>query len=210
MENLVLSGQNILPTIVHIESNNSIKFSPYNTIPDQMHNEFVFTFSQIQADMRDVAFYYRKKIGVPKVTDSGLADVLLGGQGLTVAAHLASSDKDKSSVFKVKNVDVNVDTLKFSIRDSKHDALYKTLLPLVNGLIKRKVQNAIGGAVTTLLEYIDEQLVAIRDQMEEAKAGEDSSRMKVLKEVGWHVFIWSVFRMHSEFLFYLAATLQDE
>ena len=34
--------------------------------------------------MRDLAFYFRKKRGIPKLTDSGLADVLLGGQGLTV------------------------------------------------------------------------------------------------------------------------------
>jgi hypothetical protein len=37
----------------------------------------------MQADMRDVAFYFRKKSGI-KMTDSGLADVVLGGEGLTV------------------------------------------------------------------------------------------------------------------------------
>lgn len=42
------------------------------------------TLEQIQADMRDVAFYYHKKTGLPKMKDSGLADVLLGGEGLTV------------------------------------------------------------------------------------------------------------------------------
>ncbi|KZP06198.1 hypothetical protein FIBSPDRAFT_966643 [Athelia psychrophila] len=41
----------------------------------------------MQADMRDVAFYFGKKTGIPKVT-----------------VHLVSSKKDKSSVFKVKNV----------------------------------------------------------------------------------------------------------
>lgn len=34
--------------------------------------------------MRDVAFYYRKKTGVPKMRDSGLADVLVPGDGMTV------------------------------------------------------------------------------------------------------------------------------
>jgi hypothetical protein len=38
----------------------------------------------MQADMRDVAFYYMKKTGI-KITDSGLADVVLGGEGLTVS-----------------------------------------------------------------------------------------------------------------------------
>lgn len=43
------------------------------------------TLGQIQADMRDVAFYFRKKSGIPKLMDSGLADVVLGGNGLTVS-----------------------------------------------------------------------------------------------------------------------------
>jgi hypothetical protein len=61
-----------------------MKFSPYNTIDDVSHHDFTLTFGHVQADMRDVAFYFRRKSGIPKLTDSGLADVLLGGQGLTV------------------------------------------------------------------------------------------------------------------------------
>jgi hypothetical protein len=61
-----------------------MKFSPYDAIDDLSHHEFTLTLGQIQADMRDVAFYFRKKSGIPKLSDSGLADVLLGGQGLTV------------------------------------------------------------------------------------------------------------------------------
>jgi Family of unknown function (DUF5923) len=34
--------------------------------------------------MRDVMFYFNKKTGVPKMKDSGLADILVGGEGITV------------------------------------------------------------------------------------------------------------------------------
>ena len=84
IENLTFQGRNIFPNVVSMNASNFIKFSPYNTIGDEAHHEFTFTFGQIQADMRDVAFYFRKKSGFPKLTDQGLADVLLGGQGLTV------------------------------------------------------------------------------------------------------------------------------
>lgn len=43
--------------------------------------------SHIQTDMRDVAFYFKKKSGLPKLKDSGMADVLLGGEGLSVSWH---------------------------------------------------------------------------------------------------------------------------
>ncbi|EIN12698.1 hypothetical protein PUNSTDRAFT_97516 [Punctularia strigosozonata HHB-11173 SS5] len=183
VENLTLSGRNLFPNIVSVEAHNFMKFSAYDAIKDEHHNEFTFTFAQMQCDMRDVAFWFRKKTGFPKLEDSGLADVLLGGEGLTVTVHLADAGKDQSSIFKVKNVHVKVDTLKFSIRDSKHDLLYKTLKPLATGLVKKQIQKAISDAITTGFEYIDGQLVGVRDRMAEAKAADDASRTQVLQQL---------------------------
>lgn len=183
IENLAFSGRNLFPNFVSMEAHNFIKFSPYNAISDERHHEFTLTFAQIQADMKDVAFYFHKKTGVPKLQDSGLADVLLGGHGMTVTAHLRSADKDPSSVFHVKDVIVKIDTLKFSIRDSKHDLLYKTLRPLATGLVKKQVQKAVADAVRTALEYVDGQLVGVRDRMREAKADDNKSRTQVLQEM---------------------------
>ncbi|OJT01692.1 hypothetical protein TRAPUB_7748 [Trametes pubescens] len=183
IENLALSGRNLFPNVVSMEAHNFVKFSPYNAIKDENHHEFILTLGQIQADMRDVAFYFKKKTGFPKLSDSGLADVLLGGEGLTITAHIVSADKDRSSVFKVKNVHVKVGTLKFSIRDSKHDTLYNTLRPLATGLVKRQLQKAIADAVTTGLEYVDGQLVGVRDRMSEAKNTDGQSRTQALQEL---------------------------
>jgi len=182
VENLTLSGRNLFPNIVSMEAHNFIKFSPYNTIRDESYHEFTLTFAQVQADMRDIAFYFRKKSGI-KIKDSGLADVVLGGEGLTITAHLTSSRKDRSSVFKVKNVNVKVDSLKFSIRDSKHDILYNTLRPLATGLVKRQIQKALQDSIKTGLEYVDGQLAGVRDRMEEAKASDEKNRRQVLQEL---------------------------
>jgi len=182
VENLTLSGRNLFPNVVSLEAHNFLKFSPYSAITDEQHHEFTLTFGQMQADMRDVAFYFSKK-NIPKLTDSGLADVVLGGEGLTATVHLVSSDKDKSSVFKVKKVIVKVDGLKFSIRDSKHDFLYKTLKPIATGLVKKQIQKAIKDSITTGMEYVDGQLVGVRDRMASAKATEGESRGQVLKDL---------------------------
>jgi Protein of unknown function (DUF4449) len=115
--------------------------------------------------------------------DSGLADVLVGGEGVSAHVTLSSTTKDKSSVFRVDDVTVKVDSLKFSIRDSKHDLLYKTLKPLASGLIKKQIQKAIQDGLRTALEYVDGQLVGVRDRMETAKVTEGQSRADVLKDV---------------------------
>jgi hypothetical protein len=47
-----------------------MQFSPYDSIPDQNGHDFKFTFSQIQTDMRDAAFYINRKTGPIKYRDS--------------------------------------------------------------------------------------------------------------------------------------------
>ncbi|KAF9457296.1 hypothetical protein BDZ94DRAFT_1326382 [Collybia nuda] len=183
VENLTLSGRNLFPNVIALEAHNYVRFSPYSAITDESHHRFTLTFGQMQADMRDVAFYFKKKTGVPKLTDSGLADVVLGGEGLTATVVLVSAGKDRSSVFKVHDVHVKVDTLKFSIRDSKHDFLYKTLKPLATGLVKKQIQKAIADSIRTGLEYADGQLVGVRDKMEVAKQREGESRTQVLQDL---------------------------
>ena len=92
------------------------------------------------------------------------------------------------------NVHVKVDSLKFSVRDSKHDFLYKVVKPLAVGLVKKQIQKAFAGAITTGFEYIDGQLVLVRDRMAEAKATEGDSRAKALQEVSNAVAIAAVKR----------------
>ena len=81
---MTLQGRNPFTDIVALEANNFVKFSPYRVIDDQHHHHIKLSFEQMQADMRDVAFYFRKKTGIAKLKDSGIADVLLGGEGLSV------------------------------------------------------------------------------------------------------------------------------
>ncbi|KAF9235766.1 hypothetical protein BU15DRAFT_89476 [Melanogaster broomeanus] len=183
VENLTLQGPNLFPNIVTVTAHNYLKFSPYDEISDDHNHEFTFTFAQMQADMRDIAFYFRKKTGFPRVVDSGLADVVLGGSGVTATVQLVSAGKDRSSVFKVERVRVKVSSLKFSIRESKHDLLYKTLKPLATGLIKKQIQKAITGAIRTGMEYVDGQLVAVRDRVEEARTSDEKNRTQMMQDV---------------------------
>lgn len=67
--------------------------------------------------------------GFPKIKDSGLADVVISGNGVSGKVHVESSSA-KDRVFTVKDVKVKVDKLSFGIRDSKHNFLYSTLRPL--------------------------------------------------------------------------------
>lgn len=77
--------------------------------------------------MRDVAFYYRYKGGL-RISDAGLADVFLGGKGISVKIKVSSTTEDReggTSFFKVQDVSVKVDALKFAIRDVRNRVFFK-------------------------------------------------------------------------------------
>ena len=65
IENLTLQGRNLFPNIVEISAQTHMKMSPYSAIQDEYHHSVTLNLSQIQADMRDIAFYFRKKSGFP-------------------------------------------------------------------------------------------------------------------------------------------------
>lgn len=72
---------------------NYFKVSPYDEIHDQTKHSFWLSFSQVQADLKDVAFYLKKKTGFPKLQDQGAVDVMLGGKGLSGKIHLESTGR---------------------------------------------------------------------------------------------------------------------
>ncbi|KAK0454266.1 uncharacterized protein EV420DRAFT_1695817 [Desarmillaria tabescens] len=186
VENLTLSGRNLFPNIVSIEAHNYMTFSPYSVIQEgteESRHEIKFTLAQIQADLRDVAIYFHKKNGIPKGKDSGLADIVLGGQGLTATVHLTSSSKsDPTSVFTIKKVNVKVDSLKFSLRDFKHDFLYRMIKPVVLPIVKKEIEKVVGDAIRTGLEYVDGVLVNVRQEQEADGKGKMDAIQEVFKK----------------------------
>lgn len=180
IENLTLEGQNLLPNSVELEMRNYFKLSAYEKIPNSNRHSFWISFSQVQADLRDVAFYVHKKSGFPKIKDSGMADVVISGNGVSGKVHIESSEA-KDRVFVVKDVKIKVDKLAFGIRETKHNFLYSTLKPLAQSLVKKQISKAVEDGIRTGLAQLDAQFVDIRERLEAAEGDDKVSKMDVIK-----------------------------
>lgn len=66
---------------------------------------------------------------------------------------------------------------------AKHGTLYKALRPLATGLIKKQIAKAFGDTIRTGLEFVDQQLVQVRDRMAEADGNDNVTRTDVLKNM---------------------------
>lgn len=181
IENLNLDVANLLPNLIEIENRNYFKLSPFGNMGDFQQHGFTIGFSQVQADIRDLAFYFRKKSGFPKLQDQGLADVQIAGEGISGKIHLETTP-NKHSVFKVAQCQVDIHELKFKIRDSKHNFLYSALRTTATGIIKKSIAKAMQAAIRQALVQLDQQLTDIRDAADEGARREDSSRVEAVKQ----------------------------
>ena len=104
-------------------------------------------------------------------------------RGLLATVRLASVSNNPQSVYKVKNVNVKVNSLKFSIRDAKHATLHNTPRPLATGPVTEQIQKALSDVWTTNLEYADGRFVGVRNRINETKESGEGSGTKVLQGV---------------------------
>ncbi|GAA6017008.1 hypothetical protein JCM10207_001455 [Rhodosporidiobolus poonsookiae] len=180
IENLTLETANLLPNLFEIEARNYWKLSPYDNMGDVSKHSFWISFSQVQCDLKDVAFYINKKSGFPKIKDSGYADVFLGGKGLSGKVHIESTGR-KNHAFKVIETKIKIDKLKFAVRDSKHSTLINFLRPLATGLIKSAISKALEAAIRAALEQADQQISDINERLEDAKEEEGTNKIDAIK-----------------------------
>lgn len=174
IENLNVDPANILPNLVEIEAYHFHRMSPFKGIKDNHKGSVKLLLSQIQTDIRDVAWSINKKQGFPSIKDSGLADVFLGGQGMTVAVALETQTGTRD-VFRVKEVKAKIHNMDFAVRKSKHDVLVKVMRPLARSLVKKQICTLAQNGIREALEKVNENLVVARE-------AEKGKRSEVLKQ----------------------------
>merc|ERR1719359_1101151 len=117
----------------------------------QHENSFLIEISKIRAHLTSVNFFVDKKTGFPKITERGLADIDMGGKGLSlkieVVPRMVKDGNNVHSVFHAKTVGCTIGKLKIHLRETSHDTLFKILSPIINKVAKKKIETGIADAI---------------------------------------------------------------
>ena len=144
IENLVLESDNLMPNALEIDCNASFLFGR-KTVTSKHHQEVVASASGIQCDLRDVSYYIKRKQGFPSITDQGVVDIFLGGEGFGFRLGLSTAEEhDRAQFFKVDTVKVFIKHLNIKFKQSRHKALF--------GIFKPLLLKAVKPVITKLLE----------------------------------------------------------
>ncbi len=179
IENLVLESDNFMPNVLEIASENYMRFGRKKVASQSKHSIDV-KVAGIQMDLRDVSYYIKRKQGFPAITDKGVANLLLAGDGFTFRMKLSSTDKnDKRSFFKIDKVDVSVNSLKIKLIQSNHKTLFSLFKPLMLKVLRPGLQKAMEKAIKDQAAKLDAILFQIKQEADRAleQAREDPDKI---------------------------------
>ena len=179
VENLVIESDNLMPNSFEITSDNYFRWGR-KTVASKNKNKIEIAVSGIQMDLRDVSYYIKKKEGFPSITDKGVMDIFMGGEGFGFKAGLATADKsDKQHFFKVTSIKVDIKNLKLKMKQSNHKLLFNVAKPLLLKVVKPALQKVIQKQIRDTITKGDAMAYEINLEanraLEDAKANPENA-----------------------------------
>lgn len=169
VENLVIESDNLMPNVVEFGSDNYFRWGR-KKISNKRDNKIMIAASGIQADLRDVSYYIKKKQGFPSITDTGIMDIFLGGEGFSFKIAASTVDKsDKQHFVKLDKVSVNIKNMDIKLRKSKHKALFATFKPMLFRVVRPALEKVIEGQIRNAFEKGDAYAHEIKTEATKAQ-----------------------------------------
>jgi hypothetical protein len=152
---LVIESDNLMPNVLEIGNDAHYRFGR-KTTSSKRSQKVMISASQIQCDLRDISYYVKRKQGFPSITDIGVMDVLLGGEGFGFKLQLSTAEKhDRAQFFKVDTVKVNVKHLNIKLKQSKHKALFGLFKPLLLKVLKPVIVKVLEQQISHTFSDLD-------------------------------------------------------
>lgn len=155
LDNIVLKAENILPNLVELTSQNTVQISPRSDFPDvYLMNLIELNILQIETDLRNVEFGYRKKT-FPQRQDAGLADIIVGGQGLSIHTKIAVDPYLWYSTVIPMEIKVDIDALKIKMHDTQRDAINKITSGIVASKLRKQICQTLEENIFNFISDLD-------------------------------------------------------
>jgi len=122
----------------------------------------------IQTDWRDVSYFIRKKSGFPAITDMGLVDVFMGGEGFSFK-FVGSTSQKKLHFVKPDKVSISVKNLNINIKKSRHKVLFVIFRPLIFRALRSAVEELLEKKIRDSIIEIDKLAYDIHAEAQHAQ-----------------------------------------
>ncbi|KAF4506321.1 hypothetical protein G6O67_006418 [Ophiocordyceps sinensis] len=157
-----------MPNVLEVSSEHYFRWGR-KKIANKSHNMIDVKVAGIQMDLRDVSFHVKRKSGFPSLSDTGVADIMLPGNGFSFRMKVSTADKsDRQNFFKVDKVDVDFQGLNIKLKKSSHKLLFSIVKPLMLKVLRPPIQKAVEKAIKDQCNQLDTLLYQIKQDADRA------------------------------------------
>lgn len=182
VENLVVESNNLAPNSIEFSTDNYFRWAR-KPVSQKHDNKLMISASGIQMDLRDVSYYIKKKQGFPSITDKGLMDIHLGGEGFSFKIAASNAAKKEPHFAKIDRISVDIKNLNITLKESKFKLLFSIAKPILFKLMRPAIQKVLEKQIRQSFNQADSFLYEIhRDaekEMKRAKESQDPEQQKV-------------------------------
>jgi hypothetical protein len=157
-ENVVLSAYDILPDYLKLYFQTMVNIDLKEASTDKAKAFLRLELHNIKCHLKDVHFAYRRKV-FPTIEDDGIADIDLGGKGMSLTMDwvVSGGDKEHTSL-RVKSIDVNIDDLTVTIKKAEHNIIDKLAVKVFNKQMKNEIEDELEVQLKYFGRYIADTL----------------------------------------------------
>lgn len=168
VENLVLESDNFMPNVLEVASDNYFRWGR-KKIASKNKTSMDIKVTGIQMDLRDVSFHVKRKQGFPSITDTGVANIKMGGDGFCFRLKMSTADeKDRQHFFKIDKVDVDVKHLQIKLVKSNHKILFGLFKPIMLKVLRPVIQKTAEKQLKDQFTQFDQLLYQIKQEADRA------------------------------------------
>jgi hypothetical protein len=172
IENLVIESDNLAPNVFEFGSDNYWRWGR-KKIASKRKNKVMLSVSGIQMDLRDVSYYIKRKQGSPKLTDKGVADIFLGGNGLSFKVEMENAEKGSSKsayLYNINKISVDIKNVSIKLKQSNHKLLFSIFRPLLLKLMRPALEKVVEKQIRDNLVQFDALAYSVREEVKRAEA----------------------------------------
>jgi len=130
-----------------------------------MHNCVHVVISNLRARILGAEFTYHKKT-FPRMDESGLLDLAIyGNNGMVISFEICSQGKNNTEIILQNNL-CRINKFDIRLRNTKHDVLFAILSPLINAVVKKRVENIIQETIQKLASQVNQSHLLSHEQLE--------------------------------------------
>eukprot|EP00029_Vermamoeba_vermiformis_P002000 TRINITY_DN1228_c0_g1_i1.p1 TRINITY_DN1228_c0_g1~~TRINITY_DN1228_c0_g1_i1.p1 ORF type:complete len:676 (+),score=259.75 TRINITY_DN1228_c0_g1_i1:109-2028(+) len=164
LENIVFSGYDIIPEHIEIHSRSDMDLNVKDLNAEKINSLTTIKISHIMTKIENMKFWFKRKT-FPAIEDSGLADVeLRGNEGAKLLVDMQMLIRDNNPVFRVMSSHVEIDRLRITVTEAKHEWLLNVFAAVFETKLKETMSRSIEEKMNTLIKSLEEGFTNVVNQ----------------------------------------------